>query len=383
MIYSSTLTAEAFDSEEADKKIDLSKNDWTNVSKQSDGIFETNDWTAINNSSTDAELIDAGVIDTTEYADINHPQTEGKNVLMIKSSFDDTYYTYKSNKYAITSGEYYKVVVWAKTVNVKQSAENKQYKDSAETVAYPFGASISIDGIDAKFTGIDTDGEWKTYTIYINCTTSADITLQLSLGSEKALTKGAVYYSTTSISKISSDEYTAGISVLNNDATVDNVLAIGSTDVADDTNNNQESTSSNEGGFNWLVVPSLITGFAILFAVVMATYRNIKKNAPKKAKINKPYSRENIKKLENTHKQEVLSIKQKKQEIVKMQNQTAIDLNNARRQNSSDVATLENRYADLSKKIEALDNQKNQCNERYKAKLNDLKKMKESETKKR
>ena len=120
-----------------------------------------------------------------------------------------------------------------------------------------------------------------------------------------------------------------------------------------------------------------------MFAVIVVIYRNIKKNAPKKAKINKPYSRDNIKKLQNIHKQELLSIKQKRQELVKMQNQTAIDLNNARRQNSKDSTSLENRYNDLTKKIEALDNDKNQLNDRYNQKITDLKNMKNAEIKKK
>ena len=52
-----------------------------------------------------------------------------------------------------------------------------------------------------------------------------------------------------------------------------------------------------------------------------------------------------------------------------MQNQTAIDLNNARRTGSNDTATLENRYNDLTKKIETLDNQKKQADENQQRKI--------------
>ncbi|MBO7508044.1 MAG: hypothetical protein J6T39_00170, partial [Clostridia bacterium] len=394
VIYSTALTQETFESESAEKKIDLTKNDWSNLAKATNGVYSANDWTATNNVVSTEGSITAGVIDTAKYGDVDgynessfenprHPQGTSTNVLMIKS-LDDTYYTFKSGKYSITSGEYYKISVWVKTNRLGQDEANVKYQDENETKAYPIGATINVNGIDATFTGIDTENEWKEYTIYINCTASNDIAIELSLGSENAYTKGAVYYSTTSITKIDNATYTAGISVLNNENEIDNVLAIGNTDVANESENGDNEENSSSGvQFNWLVVPSLITGVAILFAVVMVIYRNVKKNAPKKAKIVKPYSRENIKKLEVAHKQEVLNIKEKKAELVKMQNQTAIDLNNARRTGSNDTATLENRYNDLTKKIETLDNQKKQADEKYKQKLADLKDMKKAENVKR
>ena len=296
------------------------------------------------------------------------------------SSLDDTYYTYKSSlSRELTSGNYYKIEVLVRTDGLSQNSDNIVYKDLKNTKAYPFGASIDVEGIEANFIGIDTNGEWKTYTIYINCTTTSTINLKLSLGSLNAKTKGVAYFSTTSITKIEESDYRNGISVLENDSTIDNVLAVGNTDVEENTDNTETKTEENGAEFNWLVVPSLITGLAILYAIVGAIWRTVKKNSPKRAKIQKPYSKENLKKLANSHKREVENLKQKIQKLQKRQSEIAVELNNARLENSANAERLEAKYAETNDKINSLSKQKQEFNQKYKQKVAELKAMKKSD----
>lgn len=381
-----TSTEDEFD-DSLGKKINLAKYDWTNSAETSTkGLFEPYDWS----SKTQDNSVIAGIIDTATYGTENgynssalenpqHPQGENSKILMIQSA-NDTNYAYATNlSFEFASGSYYKVQVKIKTTNLGQEEQNKQYIDGdKKTKAYPFGASISLSGIDAKFNGIDTQNEWKTYTMYINCTTSSTVKLEVALGSDNAPTHGTVYVSGVEISSIDQSEYADGISVLQDDDTIDNILAVGNTDVAND-DAGDDNTNANGTEFNWLLVPSLITGLAVVIAVVGAIWRKVRKSAPKKVKPNKPYSSENIERLKNSHKQELKAIDEAKQKVVNQQNNVAIKLNKARQENSDKQVVLENEYKNLSQKVNSIDLQKKETIEKFNQKMKELKELKKSE----
>jgi hypothetical protein len=393
VIYTSNLSESAWAEDTQSKKIDLTTCDWDNIeskSTQINGVYSPFDWTAKNSGSTDTGSVTAGVINSAKYGTVdgfNESRLDGpnkiggtsNNVLMIKAT-DDVYYSYSSNiQTEFSSGNYYQIDVGVKTVALAQDENNIVYKDKSKKTAYPFGAGIKLDNIDAEFSGINTNGEWKTYTIYINCTASNNSTITLSLGNKNALTKGVVYFSTLSIKNIDEDTYSTGVSKLENNADIDNILAIGNTDVKNDDNNSTDSDTS----FNWLLIPSLITGLAILVAIICMIYRHIVKKAPKKPKFNKPYSKENMKKLADSHADELHMIAKQKIELTKKQNNKAVELNNARRAKSDSVAKLEAEYLEIGKKLENLEKQKTEANQKYKQKVAELKEQKKVETSKR
>lgn len=374
--YSSSLTEEAFDADTENKKIDLSNYDFSNYSAKSgdiQGLFETYDFVGENKGNVNADKIHAGVVDVTKFGNATDgyyettftnpekPEGENNNVLIIEAT-DDVYYTYTAKTSTnIQEGNYYKIDVKIKTQNLAQNENNKKYKDTAKTNAYPYGATINIDGIDASFAGIDTNGEWKTYTFFINCTTTSDIKVQLGLGGENALTSGAVYFAKAQINKIEEDEYTEGIKILEEDETIDNVLAIGNTDV--DKDNEEDDKKSSGVNFDWLLVPSLIFGVAIIFAVVMVILRNTKKSH-KKVKVKNVYETDSTKKPVDSHKNTLASLNKQKAEAVKKQNQIAEKLN-AEKLKDGDVAKanvekLQKEYDELTQKIEEINNAKKQ-----------------------
>ena len=305
IIVENDLTSEDYAENIANcKKINLASYDFSNISSTpTNGKYTPYDFSVSNNSNTNINYLSTGIIDTStfgqsggcedsNYANPGHPSDENSYVLMIESS-EDAYYTYTTKSTSkLTANNYYKIVVKVKTNSVCQNDENsKVLIAGSKTNYHPFGASIAIDGIDAKFTGIDTNGEWKDYTIYVNCTTDAEVKILLSLGDINAYTSGAVYYSSATITSLTSEEYTLGIAVLENDAP-DNIMAIGNTDIDEQ----EEETTSNSVNFDWLLVPSIITAVAILVAVVGTIIRKTKKASKKQTAV-KPYSKENIKKL--------------------------------------------------------------------------------------
>ncbi len=400
VIYTDDLTEDDYTKDTDSKKIDLSKYNFSNiplVSTETQGVYAPYDFTASNVGGENDGAITSGIIDTAKYGETDgynessfenpsHPTDENNYVLMIKST-EDVYYIYKNNvSSSLTSGNYYQIDVKVKTDNLRQDEENIKYSDDKQKNAYPYGASINIDGIDASFTGIDTDGEWKTYTVYINCTTTSDINIELGLGSKNAFTKGAVYFSSLSITKIDESAYTDGIRVLESDNTIDNVLAIGNTDTVNDDDNKESSTNSGVN-FDWLLIPSLVFGITIVFAVVMVIIRQTKRKSHKKVKVQKAYSQENFKKLADSHKIVLRELNNSKRQLIKKQNALAEQINQEKlkdnEKSKANVEKLQKDYDELDKKLVEIESRKADENKKYKQKINELKAIKQADEEKK
>lgn len=397
IVMTSDLTEDNYNENLVDSvKINLANYDFTNIPAQNtNGLYAPYDFTASNKGSSSDNTVTSGVIDTAKFGTADgfdganfenpsHPTAENSNVLMIHS-FDDVYYSYtsklKSKLSSSTDAKYYQVDVKVKTIGLSQQDENKVLVDGSKTKYQPYGASIKINEINAVFSGIDTNGEWETYTIYINCTTDTDITIELSLGNENALTSGAVFFSSANIKTITQSEYVEGISVLE-DEDHNNILAIGNTDVETDTENNSSSTGSSMN-FDWLIVPSLITALAILYAVVMLLIRNINKNKKKKHVVLKSYSKENIKRINNNHKKDIAEINKQKFELNNKQNQLAIEINKLKANGADEkvIFAKQSAYDENKLAIEKLEQQKDELNKLHKEKLNALDEEKKADEK--
>ena len=374
------------------KKVNFASYDFSNVpAEPTNGIYAPYDFTAKNNSNTNLNHLTTGVIDTAKFGDSdgcidsnypnpNHPQGENSYVLMIESS-QDAYYSYTSNsKTKLTANNYYKIVVKVKTSSVYQNDEaSKVLINKNGTEYYPFGASINLEGLDARFTGIDTNGNWEEYTIYVNCTTSTEFNVSLALGTENAYTSGAVYFSNVSVEKIEQDAYLEGVSVLENE-THDNILAIGDTDVKEETDNNNTNSGIN---FDWLLVPSLITALAIFIAVFGSILRNTNKKKKKKAVILKSYSKENIKKINASHKRSIEDINKQTTKLNKTQSELAVEINNLKSTNgdAKQVKELSDKYNANKMKLEKLAENKKTLIQEHKELLNNIAQEKKADKK--
>ena len=380
--YSSSLTEEAFDADTENKKIDLSVYNFSNISStdgNKQGLFESYDFDGENKGNVNADKISAGVVDISKYGDAevggyyetsfakpNATGLDNNNILIIEAT-DDVYYTFTAKKAAsIQEDNYYKIDVKILTKNIAQKDENKGTN--------PYGATINIDGIEATFKGIDTNGEWKTYTFYIHCTTASEIKIQIGLGGESALTSGAVYCSEAKINKIEEADYTDGIKVLEDDETIDNVLAIGNTDAPEEDEEEKKSSGIN---FDWLLVPSLIFGVAIIAAVVMVILRNTKKTH-KRVKVKNVYETDSTKKTTDSHKSTISALNKQKAELAKKQNEVAEKLNAEKIKTDDEskvnVEKLQKEYDELSQKIEEINKTKKKEIKSHKQKTANLNK---------
>ncbi len=142
---------------------------------------------------------------------------EIKNVLMIyqpklskdaddKDQHGPTAYGYTSASFTLSKGSYYRLSVDVLTYDIAGvlDEEGKQVNGSEP------GARIYVSSNTyAEFAGIDTKGEWKTYTIYIETspTSSTSLTVQLGLGKYTAsysdgLTSGYVFFDNLSLKRL-------------------------------------------------------------------------------------------------------------------------------------------------------------------------------------
>ncbi len=107
------------------------------------------------------------------YGNASNPDKVGKDdkILMIYNKVATSYY-YKSSSTSLSKDTYYKLTFSVKTVNIYPETDGKAY-----------GAYVHITG-DAylDFEAIDTQGDWKEYTVYFRGSNSANKTIYLSLG---------------------------------------------------------------------------------------------------------------------------------------------------------------------------------------------------------
>lgn len=181
------------------------------------------------------DSVKTGVIDVTNYggrdnkADI-YPEEAGKltynspaspNVLMISSAYP-TYVGYTNTSSAsLSANSYYRLSVWVKTVDGAKASVT--LKNSSKILKVT--NADADQGEYVGYTGIDTEGAWVRYDIYIVTNmSSASLTLELYLGNKYAnnttaisteenptlvssgLSKGTVYFDDVMLTKLTDED---------------------------------------------------------------------------------------------------------------------------------------------------------------------------------
>ena len=339
------------------KTIDLTKTDFSNIGTQiEDNIYNSNDFTGILNDGTSVTYV-AGV-DTSN------------NTLVIKSVNDEIYYSFTSNsQYSLTKGDYYQFDFVIKTTGIVQDEKNTK------------GAKISLKGIDANFNQIDTQNEEKTYTMYVKCTEDQKVSVVISLGDSSALTQGSLIVSNISAKKIDADAYQEGIKVLEKADAPNNVLAIGNTD----TENDEEDASKSSSGFefNFLYASTIITGLAIIVAVVGVMIRQYRRKHKRKLNVKKETSKKTEQSAKNVHKEDIRTINAQIAKLNEKQTKLAEEINNLNAQdadgNKETVDNLTEKYNENKQKLEKLNEQKKEKNKKYRQKVSDIKQEQKAE----
>ena len=259
--------------------VDLSQENFENnvfnkYSTSANGVETPNNWKQAT-GNTNTSFVNSGIIsaDNALISEINPSISGNENYLYI-SSLSDTYFGYTSaTSYTFESEKYYKI-----SINVLTRYLNQE--DKNEDINY--GASIRLaDSSEIMLCGIDTDGVWKTYTIYASFTTSLTSKITLALGYIDEATAGEVLFDKLTIENITEDKF-----IEEYDVADPNTIAtfIDYTEPKADEETEEDEPWSNE--FDWFLIPSLLTGLAIIIAVVGYYVRKIKFNRKPRVKTN-------------------------------------------------------------------------------------------------
>ena len=250
------------------------------ISSDSDTAFSTPKYF----DSSDIENVLSGVVDLTNeesirqvvsnsanYSNFTSLQSDNKNVLAIRS-LNDTYYTLTSKiGFDLTSGSYYKISVSVYTQNLQILDENVD--------SDLIGASIKLSSFDDTFTQIVSDGQWTTYTFYINPNSDTTTYLELSLGSSSASVSGDVFFGNIEFVAFEEDDLTE----YNNARENSHTKILTQTTTTDDTTD--EDTSDDDGNnidvnTILLYISSILFALAIIIAIVGVLIRKIKWKKP-------------------------------------------------------------------------------------------------------
>lgn len=327
------------------KKVNLKEEDFTNTSYNIDkttGLYTPNNW-SFYSTETNYEDLKYGVLDTTSNLNYSIPTNAlSNNILLLESANADTFLRYQSkNTYKISSNSYYKVSVFIKTTNLSHSSTEKGN----------YGATFQLVGNNNSskgFTGIDTNNEWKEYVIYINSTDEIDYSVLLGLGNTTDKVKGEVNFSSLTVTSIQAEDYSTAVKDLEKD-NLDNIMAIGNTDVTtnDDSDNN---SSSNNFNFDFALVSSIITAVAIIVALVGFGIRKIHFKKP--VKIGKSdYDRTVILKKVQEREQKINDNNQKLEELRLELESIKLEIANAKALYKQEVESIE---ADYKQEINSL-----------------------------
>ena len=248
-----------------------------NYNKYTTSILGTetpNNWT-VSTESTNTELVTGGFISSdNDLINAINPSISGNTNYLYISSLSDVYFGYTSSQtYNFESETYYKI-----SVNVLTRYLNQE--NSKDDVNY--GASIKLaDSSEIMLLGIDTKGDWQTYTIYASFTESLSSKITLALGYVDEATAGDVLFDNLTIETITEDKYIEEFDVADPQKIA---TFINYTEPKDEETTEDDSKWTNE--FDWILLPSIITGLAIIISVVGFYVRKIRFNKKPKVKTN-------------------------------------------------------------------------------------------------
>ena len=305
-------------------KVDLSYENFDNNTYNNTDIIQTpNNWTA---SEQDVEngnftITNKGIVDVANFESLGIPSTlSGNKYALLIQSLHNTNFAYTTNdNYSFSAKTYYKLSVNILTKNI--IAEDTEDAEN-------YGARISLDGSnDIIFKGINTNGGWQTYTIYLTLENDLTSKISLALGNKDEKVSGLVLFDNLQIISLDQDTFKSELQNAYENTTA---RFINYTESTDD-NTNEDSTWSNE--FNWLILPSLLTALAIIIAVVGFYVRKI--NFNRKPKIKTKYDR-----------RKTLDKDIDRRERIALRQQIIDELN-------AELASIDNEIAEYSKLAEA------------------------------
>ena len=243
-------TSDDFDNANANeqiKKIDFSKETFSLLSTEKDGIYtRPSNWSIDLNNN----LINAGVLEGTS------------NKLAISSADTDVDVRFTSNlTYTLDSTKFY-------TLKIKVYGEGLENLEES-------GINFGIDS-ENKFTNL-TPNEESEYIFYISGAKLSSITPYFGLVTKNATSSVNAYLTSFVLESISEVDFTNMQESIEADDedTPKNVILVGeSTEEEEEESNNDSVNYGNN--FDWVLVPSLIIGLALIIAIAGVVARRMK-----------------------------------------------------------------------------------------------------------
>ena len=203
----------------------------------------------------------------------------GKNLLVINNTSASAY-TYTSSSITMSASSYYKVVVYARTYNLKAKLDDNGNVVDDDTI----GANIELylgtaDKEDEPFIfKSQAQNDWTAYTFYVKTASSSvsSVSLRLSLGSVKTvddvttgLTSGYAFFDDVTFEKIDEAAYNAATA---SDTVLLREIEEPEEEDKDDDDDEEENTDT-EKKFNleylWWMIPTIILGALIIIVVIV------------------------------------------------------------------------------------------------------------------
>ncbi|MBE7074895.1 MAG: hypothetical protein E7376_02835 [Clostridiales bacterium] len=265
---------------ENNKVLDFEQGNFNLVKYDKDGIYTPLRYTSNleNNEETGSALAAGfgGIIDASNTDDAYNIEKSPNStsaldyIIMLQTMDKATYSLTAKDSLSLTADSYYKFTIDIKTQGLSANADDY---DST------FGASFILSGIDKKLEGV-VSADWTTYTIYVACTSSVTVNIKFALVSLDNSTSGIAYFDNYSYEVIDSDTYNLAELNSANDGTE---LFIGDTTASDD---NDDSSSNINLDYIWYVIPTLILAVALILAIVAYFMKKLNIKKWEKRKIN-------------------------------------------------------------------------------------------------
>lgn len=150
-----------------------------------------------------------------------------------------------------------------------------------EKKAYEYGLTFGLTGFK-YITKVVSNEKFEEYKLFINSTDAKSTQLYMALICDTPETAGSVAIYDLDLTKTTEDEFKEAQSTTEAkdfDVNTSKVFASATEDTTPDPDENpeeNENTNSNDAGFNWLLIPTLITALAIVIAVVGYFLRKVK-----------------------------------------------------------------------------------------------------------
>ncbi|MGI5841791.1 MAG: hypothetical protein ACOX6H_00630 [Christensenellales bacterium] len=195
--------------------------------------------------------------------------TSSKFIYYIENYATANYSLTSIDSFNLETDKIYKFSIFVKT----------NFENPGEDYKQEYGAIVSLVGLNDNIKNINTSNEWEEIIIVVRTTGQTSVNLQLALSTQTE-TSGVAYFDNFTFSTLTTEEYQAFVAE-DEKGENKNLLIIGSTDIEEEPEDEEDNTGSN---FSWLIIPSLLTGVALILAIVGTILRrvNFKKFAKKK-----------------------------------------------------------------------------------------------------